>query len=139
MKESYTLSMKQHLLVLKGELEALSEVDKERSLNQFEYRAAERTLQILIEACIGIAKQWSYGLSNIPPSDAYNAFERLTMLGQDISDVKWRHIIGMRNALVHDYLNIDPLIVRTVIQREDYKPLLAFANSGLEALEKLKE
>lgn len=138
MKESYTLSMKQHLLVLQGELEALSDIDKERSLNQFEYRAAERTLQVLIEACIGIAKQWSYGLSNIPPTDAYNAFERLTMLGHDISDVKWRHIIGMRNALVHDYLNIDPLIVRTVIQQADYKPLLIFANRGLDVLEQLK-
>ena len=63
--ESYTLSMKQHMLVLKGELEALSAIHDNRSLNQFEYRAAERTLQILIEACIGIAKHWNYGLSNI--------------------------------------------------------------------------
>lgn len=137
MKESYTLSMRQHLLVVKGELEALSRIHDERSLNQFEYRAAERTLQILIEACIGIAKQWSYGLSNVPPKDAYSAFESLTMLGENISDVKWRHIIGMRNALVHDYLNIDPLIVRTIIEKKDYQPLFIFANRGLDALSQL--
>lgn len=44
MNESYTLSMRQHLLVVKGELVALSHNHDERSLNQFEYRAAERTL-----------------------------------------------------------------------------------------------
>jgi len=61
------------------------------------------------------------------------------MLGEDISNVQWRNIIGMRNALVHDYLNIDPTIVRTVIRRRDYAPLLIFANRGLLALEKISK
>lgn len=135
MNDSYTISMREHLLVISSELDALSDIDSQRPLNQFEYRAAEGTLQILIEACIGIAKQWSYALSNNAPSDAYSAFERLSMLGVDISSVEWRRVIGMRNALVDDYLNIDPLIIRTVIKRKDFKPLLDFTNLGLDALD----
>ncbi|NRA61725.1 MAG: DUF86 domain-containing protein [Psychrobium sp.] len=139
MGESYTLSMRGHLIVLESELKALSDIIEQRPFNQFEYRAAERTLQILIEACIGIAKQWSYGLSNIAPPDAYGAFERLSMLGEKLDGVDWRRIIGMRNALVHDYLNIDPTIIRSVIQRKDFEPLLVFANQGLDALEKMNK
>ena len=30
-----------------------------RALSNLEYRAAERTLQVSIEACIGVAKHWA--------------------------------------------------------------------------------
>ncbi len=67
MDETYLFSMREHLSQLQIDLEGLSCIIGQRNLNCYEYRAAERTLQILIEACIGIAlfpvfRKASYGL-----------------------------------------------------------------------------
>ena len=40
----------------------------------------------------------------------------------------------MRNALVHDYLNIDPEIIRLVIKAKNFDDLFVFAEQGLTAL-----
>lgn len=135
MDNTYIFSMQEHLEVIKSDLQGLHEISKTRVLGRFEYRAAERTLQILIEACIGIAKHWSYALNKTAPADAYSAFETLSQLGiSDINVISWRKIIGMRNALVHDYLNIDPEIIRLVIKTKNYDDLFSFSEQGLLAL-----
>ncbi len=139
MDDTYLFSMREHLNELKSELQGLTDIIRQRDLSRYEYRAAERTLQILIEACIGIAKHWTYALYQTAPADAYAAFERLSQHGIDgINDVEWRKIIGMRNALVHDYLNIEPEIIRSVIKKTAYDDWLAFAFKGLTVLQKLK-
>jgi uncharacterized protein YutE (UPF0331/DUF86 family) len=136
MDNTYILSMREHLNEIQSELHGLTEIINQRDLNRYEYRAAERTLQILIEACIGIAKHWNYALYKTAPADAYSAFEKLSQQGIDgINDVEWRKIIGMRNALVHDYLNIEPQIIRTVIKNTAYAELIDFAAMGLIALQ----
>ena len=45
--------------------------------------------------------------------------------------IGWRKIIGLRNALVHDYLNIDPEIIRSVISQGYSDQLFTFAEQGL--------
>jgi len=135
MDDTYIFSMKEHLNELKSELQGLTDIIKQRDLSRYEYRASERTLQVLIEACIGIAKHWTYALNSTAPADAYSAFECLSQHGVLTSNnIEWRKIIGMRNALVHDYLNIEPEIIRSVIKKSTYKELLAFAENGLIAL-----
>ena len=138
MDNTYLYSMREHLCELKSELHGLTDIIMQRDLSQYEYRASERTLQVLIEACIGIAKHWSYGLTKVAPADAYSAFDKLSQQGiKSINDVEWRKIIGMRNALVHDYLNIEPQIIRTVIKDSTYLGLFIFAEKGLLALENI--
>ena len=140
MDNTYIFSMEEHLCELKSELQGLSEIIEQRDLSQYEYRASERTLQVLIEVCIGIAKHWTYGISKAAPADAYSAFEKLSQQGvQSVNDVEWRKIIGMRNALVHDYLNIEPEIIRMVIKKATYRALFVFAETGLRALKKIYE
>jgi len=135
MDNTYIFSMQEHLEVIKSDLLGLHEISRTRALSRYEYRAAERTLQVLIEACIGIAKHWSYALNKTAPADAYTAFETLSQLGiSDIKMLSWRKVIGMRNALVHDYLNIDPEIIRLVIQKKDFDKLFIFSEQGLSAL-----
>jgi len=131
MDNTYLFSMQEHLAELNSELNGLTEITQQRDLSRYEYRASERTLQILIGACIGIAKHWSYALNKIAPADAYSAFEALSQQGEKIDAVEWRKVIGMRNALVHDYLNIEPEIIKWVIKSESYKKLFKFAESGL--------
>jgi uncharacterized protein YutE (UPF0331/DUF86 family) len=103
MDKTYILSMREHLNEIQSELHGLTEIINQRDLNRYEYRAAEITLQILIKACIGIAKHRNYALYKTAPADANSAFVKLYQQGIDgINDVEWRKIIGMRNALVHD-------------------------------------
>ena len=138
MDNTYIYSMREHLSELKSELQGLTQIIEQRDLSRYEYRASERTLQVLIEACIGIAKHWSYELTNVAPADAYIAFEKLSQQGiESVNNVEWRKIIGMRNALVHDYLNIEPEIIRVVIKQSIYIGLFDFADNGLIALENL--
>jgi len=138
MDNPYILSMREHLNELQSELDGLTEIISQRDLNRYEYRAAERTLQILIEACIGIAKHWNYALYKTAPADAYAAFEKLSQQGiEGINDIEWRKIIGMRNALVHDYLNIDPQIIKALLKKAAYVGLFKFAYKGLLALKEI--
>ncbi len=107
-----------------------------RALSNLEYRAAERTLQVSIEACIGVAKHWAKTLAGHTPQDAYQAFEILAQRGELSPDtlIGWRKIIGLRNALVHDYLNIGPEISRSVIAQGYSDQLFTFAEQGLDWL-----
>ena len=55
--------MQEHLAELKSDLQGLTDIIKKRDLSRYEYRASERTLQVWIGVCIGIAKHWSYALN----------------------------------------------------------------------------
>ncbi len=61
------------------------------------------------------------------PSVARQAFSKLKSLGLDSTSADCNRIIGMRNAFVHDYLNIDPDRVLDVIRLKHYEVLLDFA------------
>jgi len=138
MDDTYLFSIREHLSDLEKELQGLTEIIKQRDLNCYEYRASERILQILIEACIGIAKHWCYALNQIAPTDAYSAFEKLSQQGvKNIEIMEWQKFIGMRNNLVHDYLNIDAEIIRFVIKKSTYNELFIFADNGLMALNEI--
>ncbi|MFM5174334.1 MULTISPECIES: type VII toxin-antitoxin system HepT family RNase toxin [Aeromonas] len=120
----------------KAELSEIRAILALRALSNLEYRAAERTLQVSIEACIGVAKHWAKALASHTPQDAYQAFEILAQRGELSPDtlIGWRKIIGLRNALVHDYLNIDPEIIRSVIAQGYTDQLFTFADQGLDWL-----
>jgi len=137
MDNTYIFSMQEHLAEINNDLEGLTALSLAAWLSRYEYKAAERSLQVLIEVCIGIAKHWAYALNKTAPADAYTAFELLAQFGvKDVSDISWKKIIGMRNALVHDYLNIDPEIIRLVVKNKKYEELVVFAKNGLLNLSK---
>ncbi|MFQ2707418.1 type VII toxin-antitoxin system HepT family RNase toxin [Aeromonas caviae] len=119
-----------------AELSEIRAILAQRALSNLEYRAAERTMQVSIEACIGVAKHWARALAGHTPQDAYQAFEILAQRGELPPDtlIGWRKIIGLRNALVHDYLNIDPEIIRSVIGQGYSDQLFTFGQRGLDWL-----
>ncbi|MCH1921343.1 DUF86 domain-containing protein [Shewanella sp. A3A] len=133
---AYITSLRLSLSRYQAELAEIKSLLGERALSNLEYRAAERTLQVSIEACIGIAKHWAKALAGHSPQDAYQAFEILCQRGQQPADglTGWRKVIGLRNALVHDYLNIDPEIIRSVIAQSYTDQLFTFAKQGLNWL-----
>lgn len=93
-------------------------------------------MQVSIESAIGVAKQVTKLLSGVSSVDAYQSFEALSQHGfislESLSN--WCKVIGLRNALVQDYLNIDPAIVRSVVDNEYYRDIFSFIETGLEKL-----
>lgn len=85
----------------------------------------------MTEACIGIAKRTLKAEGKQVPSDVRQAFSKLKSLGLDGTDADWNRIIGMRNALVHDYLNIDPDRVLDALRLKHYRVLLDFSAERL--------
>lgn len=136
LNNAYIKSLRLSLSQYQAEFGELRQLLSQRSLSNLEYRAAERTLQVSIEACIGIAKHWAKALAGYSPQDAYQAFEILCQRGAQPADElnDWRKVIGLRNALVHDYLNIDHEIIRSVISQGYSDRLFVFAERGLEWL-----
>ncbi|MFW6346252.1 MAG: type VII toxin-antitoxin system HepT family RNase toxin [Halomonas sp.] len=132
MEDEYIDAMREHFATLAEELEQLHQAAlSPQGLNVLLHRAAERNLQLLTEACIGITKQRLKALGSVVPSDARKAFEKLRHLGYDDSDIPRNKVIGLRNALVHDYLNLDDTIVEGIIRRQEYQQLLTFAEQQL--------
>ena len=136
MLDAYISAMRAELLEIDEELQELTLIAASGELNKFERRAAERLLQLYIEACIGIAKHSLKKNQKNVPNDAYSSFEKLQDLKLfDMGDIDaWRKIIGLRNVLVHDYLNIDRRIINAVLTNQYYLLLQTFSQAGLNYL-----
>lgn len=93
-------------------------------------------LQILVEACIGVSKHWLKFLNKSVPNEAYQAFESLVRFGllSESELSTWRKIIGLRNALVHDYLNLDRTVILSVLREKYYLQLARFIRQASETI-----
>jgi uncharacterized protein YutE (UPF0331/DUF86 family) len=128
-------SMQSHIAEINADLCDLAEVVANRPLGRIELKASERLIQTLAEACIGIAKHRCKQLGYPAPENAYMAFERLSSKDPEAVDLlEWRRVIGLRNALVHDYLNIDPAVIASLIGERRFGLLVNFAQDSLSKL-----
>lgn len=98
------------------------------TFSALEYGGILHALQTLAENAIGKAKQLCRHHGGVVPPNAYDAFLQLQTLGLVSADqlVSWRNIIGLRNRIVHDYLNVDSLVIYDVLRRQDYALALDF-------------
>jgi uncharacterized protein YutE (UPF0331/DUF86 family) len=131
---AYLTAQRQHLTDCELDLQALAELLENRDWTRLERSAAERTLHLLIESCIGIAKHRARQLTGKPCENVMSAFERLHDANPDATTVPWRRVVGLRNVLVHDYLEVDNRIVKSVIQQDYYRSLIDFARATLGKL-----
>lgn len=81
------------------------------------YGAAERFLQLSIEAITDIGNHLVADLELGPVNSYRDIPALLTAAGHLSTDLeqKWFRMIGFRNTLVHDYLEIDRKIVHDVL------------------------
>jgi uncharacterized protein YutE (UPF0331/DUF86 family) len=80
---------------------------------------AERHLQLALQRAIGIALHILADDTDRTPEDYGSAFRELAavgILGQDLAD-RLRLAAGLRNILVHAYLDVDPARIWTHLGR----------------------
>lgn len=103
-------------------------VDDGLALSPLEQSGVLHALQILIENAIGKAKQLLKAQNEPVPVSAYDAFAalaRLEVIPQDQLPA-WNAIIGLRNRIVHDYMNIDMQRVQELVGRGQYEFVTVF-------------
>ncbi len=98
------------------------------TLSELEQNGVLHSFQILIENSIGKAKQ-ILKLHNEPtPTSAYDAFALLVQkdLIPSAELSMWQAAVGLRNRIVHDYMNLDMEIVLELVKNRQYQPITDF-------------
>jgi uncharacterized protein YutE (UPF0331/DUF86 family) len=89
--------------------EAAQRIKDGRLLSPLEQSGVLHALQVLIENAIGKAKQNLKASGEPVPISAYDAFSALARHGEIAIEQlpAWNAVVGLRNRIVHDYMNID--------------------------------
>ena len=124
--DAYIAALKEQAAVHCKQLNSLS--SKSEPLNLLERSAAERSLQILVESAIGSAKHLNKK-EGLP--ERLDSYQTITQLTEEL-DINTAYLpqlkgaIGMRNAIVHDYLNLDWELIQAVLDQQQYLLLVDF-------------
>lgn len=97
-------------------------------LSRLEQSGVLHALQVLIENTIGKAKHLLKSKEVEIPVSAYDAFASLGQHGlinaQDLE--QWNSVIGLRNRIVHDYMNIDMQLIYKLITNDHHVSIADF-------------
>jgi len=97
-------------------------------LTNLEQSGVLHALQVLIENAIGKAKNLLKSKEIEVPVSAYDAFASLAQHGiiqaQELE--QWNSTIGLRNRIVHDYMNIDIRLIYELITKDRYLVIAGF-------------
>lgn len=106
-----------------------------RLLSRLEQNGILHAFQVLTENSIGKAKHLLKAAGEPVPVSAYDAFAALVRRGvvpqADLSS--WNSIIGLRNRIVHDYMNIDLDRVLELVRNEQYRFVSRFLLAPVDA------
>lgn len=98
------------------------------TLSRLEQNGVLHAIQVLVENGIGKARQILKAAAKEVPLSAYDSFLGLTALGIVKTDdlTLWNAAIGLRNRIVHDYMNIDMSRVLELVKNEQYRFITEF-------------
>jgi len=118
--------------IAKEQSEVLQEVRQKllagTSLSRLETNGLLHAVQLLVESAIGKAKQILKAREEPVPISGYDAFMALARI-QDITDSdlkEWNSVIGLRNRIVHEYMNIDIALVLELIRENKMEFVISF-------------
>ncbi len=98
------------------------------TLSPLEQNGVLHALQVLIENAIGKAKHMlKFKKEHVPVSayDTFSSLVRIKILPESQLPL-WNAIIGLRNRIVHEYMNIDMEHVLQLVKQQDYKFVVEF-------------
>jgi len=98
------------------------------TLSRLEQNGVLHAIQMLVENAIGKAKQLLKATGKQVPLSAYDSFLGLVELGviKTGNLTAWNAAIGLRNRIVHDYMNIDMLRVLELVKNGQYRFITDF-------------
>ncbi|MGM0813750.1 MAG: type VII toxin-antitoxin system HepT family RNase toxin [Pseudomonadota bacterium] len=98
------------------------------SLSRLEQNGVLHALQVLVENAIGKAKHLIKAAGEPVPVSAYDSFRVLArILGLSAQELEqWNAIIGLRNRIVHDYMNLDMRRVLQLVESGGYAFVVDF-------------
>jgi len=98
------------------------------SLSRLEQNGVLHALQVLVENAIGKAKHLIKAAGEPVPVSAYDSFPALArILGLSSQELEqWNAIIGLRNRIVDDYMNLDMRRVLQVVESGGYAFVVDF-------------
>ena len=104
------------------------------SLSRLEQNGVLHALQVLVENAIGKAKHLIKAACEPVPVSADDSFRVLArILGLSSQELEqWNAIIGLRNRIVHDYMNLDMRRVLQVVESGGYTFVVDFLLASLE-------
>lgn len=107
----------------------------DRALTPLEQGGVLHALQVLIENAIGKAKHKLKVAGADVPVSAYDAFALLAHRGlmpqQDLP--QWNAVVGLRNRIVHDYMNVDMAQIATIVQTDQHAFVVEFLRNPIQA------
>ena len=108
--------------------EARNKLATGEALSRLEQNGILHALQVLVENAIGKAKHLLKAAGQEVPVSAYDAFDLLATIGQiqheHLSD--WNRAVGLRNRIVHDYMNIRMDVMLELVKDEQYRFIIEF-------------
>lgn len=113
--------------------EARQRLANANGLTQLEFAGALHALQVLTENAIGKAKHFLKHNGMAVPVSAYDAFAMLAQSGRITQEElgRWQRAVGLRNRIVHDYLNLDKALVCTLIEQRGYDFVVEYLKQPL--------
>lgn len=126
--QAYSIALIEQVDLHANQLDQLSK--KSSTLTQIEKTAVERSLQIIVEAAIGCSKQYGRKFSLVDRADSFQSIEQVADKCE--VDQAWlpqlKGAVGMRNAIVHDYLNLNWELIGDVLQSRKYQTVALFVH-----------
>lgn len=102
--------------------EAAERLQSGGSLSRLEQNGVLHAIQVLVENAVGKSKLLLKAAKKQVPLSAYDSFVALSELGY-ITEQQlpaWNAAIGLRNRIVHDYMNIDMQRVLELVRKKQY-------------------
>ncbi|MHB1678397.1 MAG: type VII toxin-antitoxin system HepT family RNase toxin [Sulfuriferula sp.] len=103
-------------------------------ISRLEQNGVLHSFQILIENAIGKAKHLLKLSDLTVPVSAYDTFAGLEQQGKISSEAlqQWNSSIGLRNRIVHDYMNIDMQLIYELIINDRHQFIAMFLRLPIE-------
>jgi uncharacterized protein YutE (UPF0331/DUF86 family) len=100
----------------------------QKALTALEQAGVLHAFQVLTENAIGKAKLWIKQRHEAVPVSAYDAFAQLhrDKLITDEAMRNWTAAIGLRNRIVHNYLNVDMSVIEALVKEQKYQLQVQF-------------
>ena len=107
---------------------ARKQLQEGKALSRLEENGVLYALQMLIENAIGKAKQILKASDEPVPVSAYDALAALVRIGVINGETlpAWNAAIGLRNRIVHEYMNIDVSRVLELVRDNQHQFVVEF-------------